>query len=423
MTSASFFGLVWPGKEAARALAEAPSPAEFRPRNRSTTRPAAHRVYVGDNLHVLKHLAQTQPGSVDVIYIDPPYNTGRDFMYRDNFRRRRPSSTADYGRWHADWLSMMLPRLVLARQVLAPHGFICISIGDDECANLRKVADEVFGEDCFAGQLIWKKGGTGKNDSKYAIVEHEYVLVYARTADNPGFNVDAQAHTSTKYNYEDEHGRYSLVRLDSKTLGYLPSLDFTITGPDGQQYRPHNPAGRTQVARWRWSQEKVAAQRDELVFRRGFVYTKNYQKHGARPRSVLDGQRFGVTRTGKREAEAALGVAGVFDFPKPVRLVQHLLALCGGPDAVVLDFFAGSGTTAQAVAELNAADGGTRSVLLAQLPVPTEPSSPARAAGFATLADVCIARARATLQGVPATGEDLPGAVVDVIDVVETNAG
>ena len=129
----------------------------------------------------------------DVIYIDPPYNTGKEFVYTDNYRRRRKMGSGSYGQWHAEWLSMMYPRLFLARGVLKETGFIFVSIGEDECANLRKIMDEIFGEDCFAGQLIWKKCGTGKNDSKYAVVEHEYILCYAKSPDNPGFNVDEGA--------------------------------------------------------------------------------------------------------------------------------------------------------------------------------------------------------------------------------------
>lgn len=138
----------------------------------------------------------------------------------------------------------------------------------------------------------------------------------------------------------------------------------------------------------------MAAHYDELVFRRGFVYTKNYQKVGARPRSILDGQRFGVTRTGRRDAEAVMGLEGIFDFPKPVRLIKHLISIAGPKNARVLDFFAGSGTTAQAVLELNEEDGGSRSFHLVQIPEPTSPRSAAHRAGFSTVADICIERVR-----------------------------
>ncbi len=387
----SAFGLVWPGKEQAAAQAT-----EKATRTRTLLNgphSAPNSVTVADNLDALKDFI-AQGMRADIIYIDPPYNTGKDFVYRDNFRQRREMRSEHFGQWHAAWLSMMLPRLILAREVLADTGFIIVSIGESESAHLRLLLNEVFGEDCFAGQFIWKKGGTGKNDSKYAVLEHEYILCYAKSPSNPGFNLDVEAHTSTRYNHSDEKGNYSLVRLDSKTLGYLPSLDFPIVGPNGREYWPHQPEGKSGVARWRWGKDKVAEHYEELVFRRGFVYTKNYEKKGARPRSILDGERFGVTRTGRRDAEEALGVTGVFDFPKPVRLITHLLSITGGTDAVVLDFFAGSGTTAQAVVELNREDNGQRSFHLVQIPHPTEPSSAARRAGFETVADICLARVR-----------------------------
>lgn len=392
--AAEFFGLVWPGKQAARAAAEAPLTAEFEiDAALSSVTDSPNSIYLADNLAVLQHWASTGE-TFDVIYIDPPYNTGRDFVYRDNYRARREVNSGSYAQWHAEWLSMMLPRLILARRVLAENGFIFVSIGEDEAANTRKVLDEVFGEGCYAGQFIWKKAGTGKNDSKYAVVEHKYILCYAKNPDNPGFNVDAEGYTSTKYNHEDERGKYSLVRLDSKTLGYLPSLDFPIASPDGTQHWPDQPAGHSQVARWRWGKDMVEKRYDELVFRRGFVYTKNYQKAGARPRSILDGQRFGVTRTGRRDAEEVMGVEGIFEFPKPVRLIKHLIAIGGGPDARVLDFFAGSGTTAQAVIELNREDKGGRSFHLVQIPEPTAPNSAAHRAGFLSVADICVERVR-----------------------------
>ena len=393
-TGGEFFGLVWPGKDAAREAAHTPLARNF-PLDSALSTPgdSLNRIFAADNLPVLQELAARRE-VFDVIYIDPPYNTGKDFVYRDNYRLRRQLRSGSYAEWHSEWLSMMLPRLILAREVLSPEGFIFVSIGEDEVANTRKVLDEVFGEGCFAGQLIWKKAGTGKNDAKYAVVEHEYILCYARTPDNPGFNIDIQGHTSTKYNHEDDKGKYSLVRLDSKTLGYLPSLDFPISGPDGKEYWPDQPVGKKKVARWRWSLDKVEQFYDELVFRRGFVYTKNYQKVGARPRSILDGERFGVTRTGRRDAEEAMGIEGIFDFPKPVRLIKHLLSIGGGKDARVLDFFAGSGTTAQAVIELNAEDGGSRTFHLAQIPEPTSPRSTAHRAGFSTVADICMERVR-----------------------------
>ena len=405
------FGMFWPGKKRALRAAQDATSATLKPNvSKSKNWESTKNIFVeGDNLEVLKILQRNYHGKVKMIYIDPPYNTGKDFIYPDNFKeglenylewtkqvnedgKKISTNSESEGRYHSNWLNMMYPRLKLARNLLTEDGLIFISIDDHEVAHLRKLGDEIFGEDNFAGQLIWKKGGTGKNDSQFAVVEHEYVLAYARRAAEAGFGVDPEGTVTTSYNREDEKGRYSLVRLDSKTLGYVPTLDFEISDPAGRKYVPEQPEGKKQVARWRWGKEKVKTEYDLLVFENGFVYTKNYESSGARPRSLMTDERFGVTRTGKAEAEAALGQTGVFDFPKPVRLIQHLVRIASTPDSLILDFFAGSGTTAQAVMDQNAQDGGNRRFLLVQLPEPTPEESEARALGYMNIADVSRAR-------------------------------
>ena len=405
------FGLFWPGKKRALRSAQDATAATLKP-NKSLSKnwEITKNVFIeGDNLEALKILQRNYHGKIKMIYIDPPYNTGKDFIYPDNFKEglenylewtkqvneqgKKISTNAESeGRYHSNWLNMMYPRLKLARNLLAEDGIIFISIDDHEVAHLRKLGDEIFGEDNFAGQLIWKKGGTGKNDSQFAVVEHEYVLAYARRADAAGFGVDPEGTVTTSYNREDAEGRYSLVRLDSKTLGYVPTLDFEIVDLKGQRYSPEQPEGKKQVARWRWGQEKVKNDFESLVFENGYVYTKNYESVGARPRSLMTDERFGVTRTGKAEAEAAIGQTGVFDFPKPVRLIQHLIRIATGTDDLILDFFAGSGTTAQAVMDQNALDGGNRKFILVQLPEPTPEDSEARTLGYSNISEISRAR-------------------------------
>lgn len=405
------FGLFWPGKKRALRSAQDATAATLKP-NKSLSKnwEITKNVFIeGDNLEALKILQRNYHGKIKMIYIDPPYNTGKDFIYPDNFKEglenylewtkqvneqgKKISTNAESeGRYHSNWLNMMYPRLKLARNLLAEDGIIFISIDDHEVAHLRKLGDEIFGEDNFAGQLIWKKGGTGKNDSQFAVVEHEYVLAYARRADAAGFGVDPEGTVTTSYNREDAEGRYSLVRLDSKTLGYVPTLDFEIVDLKGQRYSPEQPEGKKQVARWRWGKDKVKNDFESLVFENGYVYTKNYESVGARPRSLMTDERFGVTRTGKAEAEAAIGQTGVFDFPKPVRLIQHLIRIATGTDDLILDFFAGSGTTAQAVMDQNALDGGNRKFILVQLPEPTPEDSEARTLGYSNISEISRAR-------------------------------
>ncbi|WP_040364514.1 site-specific DNA-methyltransferase [Brevibacterium senegalense] len=407
------YRLDWPGKRAAAFAANAPIAKTLRPvREESVDFDTTKNLFIeGDNLEALKLLQESYLGKVKLIYIDPPYNTGSDFVYDDDFAESRSdylarsgqsASTGERlvvnsesnGRFHSDWLSMMYPRLKLARNLLSDDGIIFISIDDHEAPQLRKLCDEVFGGSNFAGQLVWKKGGTGKNDSQYAVVEHEYVIAYARNAALSSFNADPEAVVSTSYNRQDERGRYSLVRLDSKTLGYVSSLDFDIIGPDGRSYRPEQPAGRSQVARWRWGKDKVSDEYNALVFEKGFVYTKNYEKVGARPRSLMTSERFGVTRTGRKEAESAIGEKGIFDFPKPVKLIQHLIRIASDTDSIVMDFFAGSGTTAQAVMQQNVADRGSRRFILVQLAESVPPDSGASRAGYISIAEIARKRIR-----------------------------
>lgn len=395
------FGLEWHGKRAALEAAAAPPTGRLvaRPGEGAREEASQHLVIEGDNLEVLKLLRAEYAGQVKWIYIDPPYNTGRDFIYADHFRddigaylgytgqRERasaaprataPTNPETRGRFHTRWLSMMLPRLVLARELMREDGVIFVSIDDHEVHHLRLVLDEVFGREHFLGQLIWKKGGTGKIDSRHLVVEHEYILGYARDAQRAGFADDPEAKVTTRYDREDERGRYSLVRLDSKTLGYQPTLDFPIPAPDGSVRVPEQPKGREGVARWRWSEAKVRREYDALVFEGAYVYTKNYEKIGARPRSLLVDERFGVTRSGKADADRALGAEGLFDYPKPVRLIRHLLRIACGRGDLALDFFAGSGTTGEAVLRENLADGGARRFILVQLPEPIDEADKGR---------------------------------------------
>jgi len=405
------FGMRWPGKADSIRLANTPSLGTLSPNEKESVNfdTTQNLIIEGDNLEVLKLLQKSYQGKVKMIYIDPPYNTGNDFVYEDDFAdgiknylqqtgqindegNRLSTNSETDGRFHSNWLNMMYPRLILASNMLAEEGIIFISIDDNEQDNLKKLCNEIFGDSNFIGQFVWKKGGTGKNDSAFAVVEHEYVLAYARNAAKAKFGLDPHATVTTSYNRTDELGNYSLVRLDSKTIRYSESLNYEIVGPDKKSYFPEQPEGRTKVASWRWNREKVAKDYASLVFENGFIYTKNYEKEGARPRSILADERFGVTRTGRAEAEAALGESGVFDFPKPVRLIQHLARIIDDKDALVMDFFAGSGTTAQACMEQNIEDGGNRRFILVQLPARTAPDSEAAKAGYASIFDITTKR-------------------------------
>lgn len=336
----------------------------------------------GDNLPVLAALQLTHKGRVDVIYIDPPYNTGNnDFIYND----ARKSSVSDVegatledyevtldgkaravGRddpeRHSLWLSFMEKRLYLAKELLSDTGVIFVSIDDNEQARLKLLMDEVFGEQNFVSNMIWKKKQGGGNDSSNIVAEHEYVITFSKSASFSSLLDTEHAIDAKQYPLADEKGSYSLIRLDKPSLPYLASLDFPIFDYSGTEYLPRVVNGKQ--SRWRWGKVKVAADSHLLVFKNGGVFTKNYlPTEGIKPKSLLVDTRFGRSETGNDNIKSVLG-HDKFSFPKPISLIKHLLRISALPNATVLDFFAGSGTTGHAVAELNKEDGGNRQCIL-----------------------------------------------------------
>ena len=320
----------------------------------------------GDNYHSLAVLNFTHQNKIDVAYIDPPYNTGnKDFIFNDTFLDKKgPKFVEKEDPWrHSKWLSFMEKRLWLAKNILKNTGVIFISIDDNELAQLKMLCDEVFGEENFIANLIWKSKSGGASDSKFFAIDHEYILAYAKNSKKFEIGIDTEAIISTVYNLKDEKGEYSLDRLDKQSLGYLQSLDFPIIGPDGKEYKVEHKNPKQKIARWRWSKDSVAERYDELVFKWPYVYTKNYRKDGVVPRSILIDQRFGRTRTGKTELFSFFSKE-VFRNPKPSKLIKYLVKLIPNKNIQVLDFMAGSGTTGKAVLELNNEDGGNRKFIL-----------------------------------------------------------
>ena len=407
------YQLCWPGKAAAREQAYAPLAApqslQLDLTRSSDFERSANLFFEGDNLTVLKLLQHSYRGAIKFIYLDPPYNSGsNELVYHDQFRERSGSrnkagATAESermarGQVHAPWCSMLYQCLLLAAPLLSADGAIFVSIDEREVANLRLIMDEVLGEDNFVSTLVWKKKQGGSNDSGYVVTDHEYILVYAKALSQVALGLDFGANPDARdYPYCDEHGRYNLITLDKSSLRFSPSLIYAITGPDGTVYHPRIIKGKQ--ACWRWSADKVAQNYDQLVFKDGKVYTKNYLKAGEKPRSLLiDSERFGRTSRGKADLQE-LFTSCPFSYPKPVRLISYLISLMQGNDFTVLDLFAGSGTTAQAVMELNAADGGTRSFIMVQRPEPLKLSASAAHStvvshDFATLSALAIERIR-----------------------------
>lgn len=404
------YDFTWVGKRAALREAAAPINKTLRPcPEESVDWKHTQNLYIeGDNLEVLKLLQNSYMGKVKMIYIDPPYNTGNDFVYHDDFDQSREEydehnkyedgirfwkNKDSNGRFHSDWCSMIYARLMVARSLLSDDGVIFISIDDNEVENLRKIGIEVFGEANFICNNIWKSKSGGANDSRYVATDHEYVLCFAKNAYSIGAFMDKDATVTTSYNLKDEHGEYSLDRLDKQSLGYIESLDFPIIGPDGQTYMVEHRNPSVKVARWRWSKETVAERYNELVFKNGYVYTKNYKKESNIARSLLIEDRFGRTRTGKTDF-ATLFDAAYFSAPKPIKLIYYFLSIIGDKNAIILDFFSGSATTAHAVMQLNAEDGGRRKFIMVQLPEETDEQSEAYKAGYKNICEIGKERIR-----------------------------
>lgn len=418
------YHLNWPGKREALLTANAPIAKTLRPsREESVNFDTTQNLFIeGDNLDALKLLQEAYLGKVKMIYIDPPYNTGNDFIYEDDFaedseeflRRsnqkdsqgnRLIANTEANGRFHSDWMSMIYSRLKLSRNLLRDDGLIFISIDDGEYQNLRKICDEIFGEDNFVDNIIWKKRYGGGAKEKFLVSLHEYTLVFAKNIDALENIYVPLTEESIKryYTQKDENfkrrGPYRTHPLEAtKSMGERKNLVFPIAGPDGTEILPQR--------QWLWSKERVAEAiaKGELEFIKGrdgklTVHTKQYLRD--EDGTVRQGKPFSIiddifTQHGTNEIIELFGNAQIFSFPKPSAFVKRLVDIGtrGQGNELILDFFAGSASTAQAVFQANSTDGGARKFIMVQLPEPCEEQSEAFKAGFKTIAEVSKERIR-----------------------------
>ena len=325
----------------------------------------------GDNYHALAVLNFTHNKAIDVIYIDPPYNTGKGFIYNDKIVDKED------GFRHSKWLSFMSKRLRLAKDLLKKDGMIFISINDIELAQLKILCDDIFDENNFIGNLVWEnKEGGGSSDSKHFKIKHEYILVYARDKDTlsvEAVDIEDQDRYSLKDKHEKERGRYQLIKLNSASIQYSQSLDYPIEAPDGSKI---NASYGNKRACWRWSKKKLewGIKNDFVVIKEGqngkwAVYTKQYLKvdnegnlleRDKRPIGVI--ANYSTTMANKQLEN--IFNKKVFDYSKPYLLIKYLIERHPNKNAVVLDFFAGSGTTGHSVMDLNKDDGGKRKFIL-----------------------------------------------------------
>lgn len=425
----------WPGKREALLTANAPIAKTLRPcRAESVEFDTTQNLFIeGDNLDALKLLQETYLNKVKMIYIDPPYNTGNDFIYDDDFSEsansfleksnlvdpegnRMVANTESNGRFHSDWMSMIYARLILARNLLSQNGLIFISIDDGEYQNLRKICDEVFGENNFVDNVIWKKRYGGGAKEKHYVSLHEYVLVFAKNIDNlDNFTVPLTDESIKRYYTSKDsnfatRGPYRTHPLEAtKSMGERKNLVFPIPGPNGKEIYPQR--------QWLWSAERVreALEGGELEFLEGrdgsiSVHTKQYLKE--KDGSVRTGKPFSIiddvyTQHGTNEIIEIFGDAQMFSFPKPSLFLKKLLDVGtdGGKDEIVMDFFSGSSGMAHATMLANAFDGGGRKFVMVQLDEAVESDSPASKAGFKTIADIGKERIRRTGEKIKKSAE------------------
>lgn len=416
----------WNGKSQARMIAQTPSTGTLRPcLGESVDWDNTQNIFIeGDNLEVLKLLQKSYYKKVKMIYLDPPYNTGKEFIYPDKYQDnlstylrytgqvdaegfKLSTNSETSGRYHTNWLNMMYPRLKLARNLLKDDGVIFISIDDNEVANLRKICDEIFGEENFIGQIIWKKKQGGGNDSKYLVVEHEYILAYSKYVESFSLNLDTKYKLDDKlYPFSDDNGEYGLVTLDKSSIRFSDTLVFEIVDNGGNVYLPRTIDGKQSC--WRWNKDKVEKDFDQLVFKNGKVYTKYYRPKGITPKSLLTDAIYGRTEAGNDDIKN-LFPEKPFDYPKPKSLINHFVQIGTNKNDIILDFFAGSCTTAHAVLDLNKEDGGNRKFIMVQLPEPCDKDSEASKAGYKTIAEIGKERIRRAIKKIKEASPEYKG--------------
>ena len=455
------YEFTWVGKKAAIVEANKPIRKTLRPcvaesKDWDTT----ENLYIeGDNLEVLKLLQESYLGKVKMIYIDPPYNTGNDFIYADDFMRSQEEENAQMGMYdedenrlfkntdtngcfHSDWCSMIYSRLMLARNLLTEDGVIFISIDDNEQENLKKCCGEVFGEQNFIVQIIWKKRSTPPNDQVIGAA-HEYIFCYAKNTRMVKLNLRARTSEQlARYKNPDNHPKGAWVAgdLSANVKGgrYVASLNYPIQNPNtGELHYPPNNGN------WRYSRDTV-----QKLLTNNEIYFGEDGKGRPKVKRFLNEIKSGITYTslwdfvplntqGSMEMSSLLGNITIFDNPKPLGLLIELLKLGSTKDGIILDFFSGSATTAHAVMKLNAEDGGHRKFIMVQLPEPCDEASEAYKAGYKNICEIGKERIRRAgeklLQdvtsgkgnikgegwgcGMPTTQEDRAFAIKNILDI------
>lgn len=418
------YQFTWPDKKKSVLLANAPISKTLRPcREESMGKDGtpggfdSENLYIeGDNLEVLKLLQETYLGKVKMIYIDPPYNTGNDFVYEDDFAQsadeylansgqfdeegnRLVTNTESNGRFHTDWLNMIYPRLKLAKDLLAEDGVIFISIDDNEVENLRKLCDEAFGEINFVDTIIWEKRYSPQNAVQWFSENHDFILVYAKNK--------MIWHPQLLQRTDEMNARYK--NIDNDPRGPWKASDsyaqaghgtknqfYVLTAPNGKKHSL--PSGQC----WRYTEDVMkkliadnrvwfGADGNNVPAIKKFL---TEVKQGIACQTIWKYEEVGHNQEGKKELKSLFPEGIPFDTPKPTRLVERMLRLAGQDDFIALDFFSGSATTAHAVMQLNAEGGGKRKFIMVQLPEKTDEKSEAYKAGYKNICEIGKERIR-----------------------------
>ena len=410
------YQFTWPDKRNAIRLANAPTTDTLRPcRSESVDFDNTQNLYIeGDNLQVLKLLRENYLGKVKMIYIDPPYNTGNDFVYNDDFSQsadeyfhnsgqideegnRLVANTESNGRFHTDWLNMIYPRLKVAKDLLSEDGVIFISIDDSEQKNLKNICDEVLGESNFLAQVIWERAYSPINLKKHFSTSHDYILCYAKNMGNSvcnGLPRDEDSNNRYQNPDNDDRGVWK-----SACLYVGPRVEanvYPVIGPTGKTFMPSSGYS------WLFSKERFEEMRKDnrIYFGPDGNSTPSLKrfltevKQTITPMSVWKYTEVGHSQSATQNLKKLFDNHNYFDYPKPVELIKRCITLYSSSDSIILDFFSGSATTAHAVMQLNAEDGGKRKFIMVQLPETTDEKSEAYKAGYKNICEIGKERIR-----------------------------
>lgn len=438
------YQFTWPDKRQAILTANAPINKTLRPcREESVNFDNTQNLYIeGDNLEVLKLLQETYLGKIKMIYIDPPYNTGNDFVYEDDFAQdaadyiansgqtdeegnRLVANTESNGRFHTDWLNMMYPRLKLARDLLSDDGVIFISIDDNEIENLSKICNEIYGENNFIGRMTLLSNPRGSQNSKNLSYVHESILMYSKSYDELDIGgIKKSEESLSEFSEKDENGKlYRLLGLRKRGGAWRkedrPNMFYSIyvNPKNGKcslnkdsdfcvEVIPKRPTG--ELSRWTWGKEKFSEEKDKLIGkpinRSGEedawdIFRKDYKDNPDGEEKTTKLKTMWIEKetnyqNAKNEIKALFGNSEIFDFPKPTYIVSRLSTIITEEQDIILDFFSGSATTAHAVMQLNAEDGGNRKFIMVQLPELCDEKSEAYKAGYKNICEIGKERIR-----------------------------